>query len=159
MYKTAADFRRLCIMPSGIWNIDEHGNSGWGIKNIFKASNTYSREDQIIDIYLYFKHQNKNIPLEIPCFLWPLQQIGNKTTKPSISVVFASFWKWSLSPVRFLQDIGPGNRAFARFVQLCEHLGLDAAVSTAPVTLWSSILSFSMVALKLRWFKVCLWFV
>ena len=50
-------------------------------------------------------------------------------TEPSISVVFASFWKWSLSPVRFLQDIGPRNRAFA---------GLDAAVSTAPATLWSS---------------------
>ena len=148
MYKTAADFRRLCIMPSGIWNIDEHGNSGWGIKNIFKASNTYSREDQIIDIYLYFKHQNKNIPLEIPCFLWPLQQVGNKTTKPSISVVFASFWKWSLSPVRFLQDIRPGNRAFARFV-----------VSTAPATLWSSNLSFSMVALKFALLKVSVRFV
>ena len=39
-------------------------------------------------------------------------------TKPSISVVFASFWKWSLSPVRFLQDIGPGNRAFTRFVNM-----------------------------------------
>ena len=50
-------------------------------------------------------------------------------TEPSISVVFASFWKWSLSPERFLQDIGPRNRAFA---------GLDAAVSTAPATLWSS---------------------
>ena len=35
--------------------------------------------------------------------------------------VFASFWKWSLSPVRLLQDIGRRNRAFA---------GLDAAVST-----------------------------
>ena len=61
-------------------------------------------------------------------------------TKPSISVVFASFWKWSLSPGRLLQDIGPRNRAFA---------GLDAAVSTAHATLWSSIRLFSMVALRL----------
>jgi hypothetical protein len=37
-------------------------------------------------------------------------------------------------------DIGPGNLAFK---------GLKAAVSTAPATLWSSNLSFSMVALKL----------
>ena len=61
-------------------------------------------------------------------------------TKLCISVVFASFWKWSLSSVRFLHDTRPGNRAFP---------GLDAAVSTAPATLWSSNLSFSMVALKL----------
>ena len=67
-------------------------------------------------------------------------------------MVFASFWKWSLSPVRFLQDIGPRNRAFA---------GLDAAVSTAPATLWSSIFFFdgcfeTRVGLKFVyvWFRV-----
>ena len=82
------------------------------------------------------RHPKKN-PLESVVFYGPCNSLE---TKPSISVVFASFWKWSLSPVRFLQDIGPRNRAFA---------GLDAAVSTAPATLWSSNLWFSMVALKL----------
>ena len=73
----------------------------------------------------YLRHQ-KNLPLESLVFYGPCNSLE---TKPSISVVFASLWKWSLSPGRFLQDIGPRNRAFA---------GLDAAVSTAPATLWSS---------------------
>ena len=90
---------------------------GWGIKKIS------------------LRHPKKN--LESLVFYGPCNSLE---TKPSISVVFASFWKWSLSPVRFLQDIGPRNRAFA---------GLDAAVSTAPATLWSSNFWFSMVALKL----------
>ena len=112
---------------------------GEGSKNnIFKASqrkyfpwgskNKYLRQKKLESLVLYD-----------PC--------NSLETKPSISVVFASFWKWSLSPVRFLQDIGPGNRAFA---------GLDAAVSTASATLWSSNLLFSMLALKLTLFKVCL---
>ena len=41
---------------------------------------------------------------------------------------------------QFVQDIGPRHRAFA---------GLNAAVSTAPATLWSSIFWCSMVSLKL----------
>ena len=95
---------------------------GWGIKKyIFKASKKIFPWN----------------PLESLVFYGPCNSLE---TKPSISVVFASFWKWSLSPVRFLQDIGPRNRAFA---------GLDAAVSTAPATLWSSNFWFSMVALKL----------
>ena len=86
---------------------------------------------------IYLRHQKKHIPLESLVFYGPCNSLE---TKPSISMLFASFWKWSLSLVRFLQDVGPGNRAFA---------GLDAAVSTAPATLWSSNLSFSIVALKL----------
>ena len=87
----------------------------------------------------YLRHQKKIPwnPLESFVFYGPCHSLE---TKPSISVVFASFWKWSLSPIKFLQDIGPRNRAFA---------GLDAAVSTAPATLWSAIFLFSMVALKL----------
>ena len=85
----------------------------------------------------YLRHQKKNIPLESLVFYGPCHSLE---TKPSISVVFASFWKWNLSPVRFLHDIGPRNRAFA---------GFDAAVSIAPATLWSSNFWFSMIALKL----------
>ena len=98
-----------------------------------------TREGLNINIYIYlfiylFKASKKYIS---PVFYGPCNSLE---TKPSISVLFASFWKWSLSLVRFLQDIGPGNPAFA---------GLEAAVSTAPATLWSSNLSFSIVALKL----------
>ena len=67
-------------------------------------------------------------------------------------MVFASLWKCSLSPVRFLQDIGPRNRAFAR---------LDATVSTAPATLEFEFLIFdgcfeTYVGLKFVyvWFRV-----
>ena len=87
-------------------------NSGEGSKN------KYLRHQK--NIYIYY------IALESLAFYGPCNSLERK---PSISVVFASFWKWNLSPVRFLQDIGPRNRAFA---------GLDAAVSTAPATLWSS---------------------
>ena len=114
---------------------------GEGSKNnIFKASKKifpWGSKNK------YLRHPKKkhleSLVLYGPC--------NSLETKPSISVVFASFWKWSLSPVRFLQDIGPGNRAFA---------GLDASVSTASATLWSSNLLFSMLALKLTLFKVCL---
>jgi hypothetical protein len=58
-------------------------------------------------------------------FQWPLQQFGDP------SVVSAAFWKWNLSPVRFLQDIGPGNHAFASVVNISVNiLELDAPVST-----------------------------
>ena len=101
------------------------------------VANTWGIKHKYIYIYLFiylFKASKKNIS---PVFYGPCNSLE---TKPSISVLFASFWKWSLSLVRFLQDIGPGNPAFA---------GLEAAVSTAPATLWSSNLSFSIVALKL----------
>ena len=104
-----------------------------------EGSKKYLRHQKNIPVGIknkYLRHQKKQ-PLESIVFYGPGHSLE---TKPSISVVFASFWKCSLSPVRFLQDIGPRNRAFAR---------LDAAVSTAPATLWSSNFRFSMVALKL----------
>ena len=83
---------------------------------------------------IYLRHQEKYISPGIPCFLWPLQQFGDKTEHfCAICIVL------EVEPLA-RKDIGPGNRAFA---------GLDAAVSTAPATLWSSNLSFSIVALKL----------
>lgn len=60
-----------------------------------------------------------------PRFQWFLQQFGDP------SVVFKAFWKWNLSPVRFLQDIGSGNHAFTFVVNISVNiLELDAPVST-----------------------------
>jgi len=76
----------------------------------------------------YLRHQTKK--MESLVFYGPCNSLNSLETKPSISVVFASFWKWSLSPVRFLQDIGPRNRALA---------GLDAAVGLKFVYVWFSV--------------------
>ena len=35
----------------------------------------------------------------------------------------AFLWYWSLSPVRFVQDIGPGNQPFAKFVNMLWTFG------------------------------------
>ena len=125
-------FLSLCKrLPEGNYGITVEGVRDQ--KKVFKASKKilpWGWKNE------YLRHQKKK-NLEPLVFYGPCNSLE---TKPSISVVFASFWKWSLSPVRFLQDIGPRNRAFA---------GLDAAVSTAPATLWSSNFWFSMVALKL----------
>ena len=68
------------------------------------------------------RHQ---ILLEPFVFYGPLPQFGDA------SVVFAAFWKWKLSPVRFLQDIGFGNHAFTCFVAvIVGTLELDAPTST-----------------------------
>jgi hypothetical protein len=91
-------------------------NSGEGSKKNRESKNKYLRHQIYIYIFIIYS------ALESLAFYGPCNSLERK---PSISVVFASFWKWSLSPVRFLQDIEPRNRAFA---------GLDAAVSTAPAT-------------------------
>ena len=103
----------------------------------------------------YLRHQKKDWN---PLFLWPLQQFGDKTehfcgicivleVEPLARKVFAGHWTWKSS-------ISQGLLPF------CEHLGLDAAVWTAPATLWSS--NLSLVELKLYlglkfvygWFRV-----
>ena len=77
----------------------------------------------------------------IHCFLWPLPHFVDKTKHfcgigPLARKVFPTH--------------RPGNRAFARFLNILWHLGLYAGVSSkAPATLWTSNLSFLMVAVKL----------
>jgi hypothetical protein len=70
----------------------------------------------------YLRHQTKK--LESLVFYGPCNSLNSLETKPGISVVFASFWKWSLSPVRFLQDIGPRNRSTLLFRQHLQHFGV-----------------------------------
>jgi hypothetical protein len=58
-----------------------------------------SKQNIPVGIKKYLRHQ-KNIPLEPLVFNGPCNSLE---TKPSMSVVFASFRNWSLSPVRFLE--------------------------------------------------------
>ena len=45
----------------------------------------------------YLRHPKKYSP-GIPCFLWPLQKLGDKTTKASISVVLHRFGSGASRP-------------------------------------------------------------
>jgi hypothetical protein len=94
---------------------------GWGIKKYVRLQKIFLWGSQ----NKYLRHQKKICP-------W----------NPLFSMVLATVWRQNRAFLWYLHRFGSGprNRAFA---------GLDAAVSTAPATLWSSNFWFSMVALKL----------
>ena len=97
---------------------------GWGIK---KKKN----------IYIYIR-LNLSLVFYGPC--------NGLEAKPSISVVFALFWKWSLSPSRFCRtldlEIEHSQGPTLSFRQHLQHFGVR--IFDFPWLLWN-----------LRWFKVC----